>query len=80
MKFEAARARVYYAHALDLPPMVRFTGRATVLAMIGAYRRLLDKIERGGFRVFARRVRLSRPEKLGIMARAALGAFHPYPA
>jgi phytoene synthase len=80
MKFEADRAREHYARALDLPRLVRFTGRATLLAMIGAYRRLLDKIERGGFRVFARPVRLSRAEKLGISARAAVLALFPVAA
>jgi phytoene/squalene synthetase len=77
MKFEAGRAREHYARALALPRLVRFTGRATLLAMMGAYRRLLDKIERGGFRVFSRPVRLTRAEKLAISARAAVLALVP---
>ena len=67
MRFEAARARAFYAEAIAArPPADR---RALVAAEImrGIYGRILERMERGGFRVFDRRYRLNRVEKLAVV-------------
>jgi phytoene synthase len=65
MRFEADRARAFYAEAV-LPPADR---RALVAAEImrTVYGRILTRMERGGFQVFTQRYRLSKLEKLGIV-------------
>ncbi|MGB8167394.1 MAG: squalene/phytoene synthase family protein [Chthoniobacteraceae bacterium] len=68
MRFEAARARTFYAEAVAArPPGDR---RALVAAEIMrvVYSRLLSRIERDGFQVFHQRYRLSRLEKMAIVA------------
>ena len=67
MRFEAARAREFYAAAVAaLPPGDR---RALVAAEImrHVYSRLLARMERGGFSVFGQRYRLNKMEKLAIV-------------
>ena len=67
MHFEAARARAFYAEAIAArPPGDR---RALVAAEImrEIYVRILERMERGGFRVFDRRYRLNRLEKLAVV-------------
>jgi len=74
MRFEAGRARGFYAAAAKaLPPPDR---RALVAAEImhSIYRRLLDRMERDGFHVFDQRYRLGRLRKLGLITRAVLRA------
>jgi phytoene synthase len=69
MRFEADRARDYYAKvsaiAETLPPADR---RALIVAemMRGVYTRILSRIEEGGFRVFGPRVRISAAHRLAI--------------
>jgi 15-cis-phytoene synthase len=73
LAFEAGRARDYYARARAAkPPHDR---RALVAAEIMAaiYRGLLREIERGGYDVFSRRVRLSRRRQMMIALRTWLG-------
>ncbi len=73
LAFEAGRARDYYARAgAAKPPHDR---RALVAAEIMAaiYRGLLREIERGGYDVFSRRVRLSRRRQMMIALRTWLG-------
>jgi 15-cis-phytoene synthase len=70
MRFEAERARRYYAAALPLAGMLRPAGRAVFLVMLRTYRGLLDEIERRDYDVFRERVRLSRLRKLWLAARA----------
>lgn len=68
MSFEAARARGFYAAACAArPPADR---RALVAAEImrAIYCRILARMERGAFRVFDRRYRLNRAEKLFVIA------------
>jgi len=67
MKFEAARAREYYRKAQPLLEKIDADSRGTLAVMIGIYRGILDKIERGGYAVFEGRVRLSAAEKLWIV-------------
>jgi phytoene synthase len=74
MRFEADRARDFYAAAAKaLPPGDR---RALVAAEImhSIYRRLLDRMERDEFHVFGHRYSLGRLRKLGLITRAILRA------
>jgi phytoene synthase len=69
MKFEAARAREYYAKARPLVSMIEPDSRGTLAVMIAIYGGILDKIERNNFAVFDQKMRLSIPEKLAIVLR-----------
>jgi phytoene synthase len=74
MRFEAERARGFYAAATEaLPPGDR---RALVAAEImhSVYRRLLDRMERDDFHVFGQRYSLGRLRKLGLITKAILRA------
>jgi len=74
MRFEAERARGFYAAAAQaLPPADR---RALVAAEImhAIYRRLLDRMAGDGFHVFGQRYRLGRLRKLGLITQAVLRA------
>ncbi len=70
MKFEAARARVFYDGALAAAAPGRKRRLVPALVMGAIYRELLEKMERGGFRVKGGRTRLSRAEKLRALFRA----------
>lgn len=67
MRFEAARARAFYAEAEAARP--RADRRALIAAeiMSAVYGRILARMERDGFRVFDRRYRLGKMEKLAIV-------------
>ena len=69
MKFEAARAREYYAQAQPLLGLIDADSRRTLAVMIGIYGGILEKIARNGYAVFDGRVRLSTAEKLWIVAK-----------
>ena len=72
MRFEAERAIDFYRSAqAALPPIDR---RAMVAAEImrAVYRRLLDRMQRDGFRVFDRRYSLSRLEKIALIVTTTL--------
>lgn len=70
LAFEAERAKRYYAESAPLVGMVHKQSRASLWALIEIYRRLLARIERSGYDVYTRRVRLSAFEKLAIVAEA----------
>jgi phytoene synthase len=70
MKFEADRARGYYAQALALPAGKQKRRLAPALVMGALYRELLEKMARGGFRIKEGRTRLSGAEKLRAFYRA----------
>jgi phytoene synthase len=72
MRFEAARARGYYKESQPLLDLIHPRSRRSLWALITIYSKLLERIERGGFDVFSRRVRLSSVEKSWIVARALL--------
>ncbi len=75
MQFEAERALGFYASAEAVrASLPRSDRRALVAAEImrAVYRRLLDRMQRGKFRVFGHRTRLSRLEKLWLIARVFL--------
>ena len=74
MRFEAERARGFYAAATRaLPPSDR---RALVAAEImhSVYRRLLDRMAKDNFHVFGHRYSLGRLRKLSLITRAVLRA------
>jgi phytoene synthase len=72
MRFEVERARGYYKESRPLIEMVNPKSRASLWALIEIYRRLLERIEASNYDVLARRIRLSTPEKLGIVLQAWL--------
>ena len=79
MKFEADRARSYFASGSRLMPLLDRRARACPEMMAGIYRRILDRIEAEGFDVFGRRVGLSKPAKIALMARLWARSFVPTP-
>ena len=70
MRFEAARARQFYEESAPLISMVHRRSRPSLRALIGIYRRLLERIEQSGYDVLARRIRLPGWEKVWILMRA----------
>lgn len=72
MRFEAARAREYYARSAALVNMVSPSGRAMMRAIVAIYSRLLDRIESSGFDVLGRRISLPAWEKIWLMVRSAV--------
>lgn len=72
MRHQAARARALYAEAVAaLPPEDARAMRAAEM-MRAIYSRILDRMEADGFRVFTRRYRLNRFQKLVVVARTLL--------
>jgi 15-cis-phytoene synthase len=70
MDFEAGRARQYYAASRPLLGMVDRSSARALAALIAIYSRLLDRIERTNYDVFARRISLSAAEKCGVVFKA----------
>lgn len=75
LAFEAGRAKAYYKESEPLIGMVHHGSRRSLWALIEIYRRLLAKIEKSGFHVMERRIRLSTGEKLSVLAGAFLRRF-----
>ena len=72
MRFEAQRARSYYAESQPLLHLVHKRSRSSLWALIEIYSRLLDRIESSNFDVLNRRIRLPTWEKISIVAQAML--------
>ena len=70
IRFEASRARTWYAEGLQLLPMLDWRSRACTAAMAGIYRRLLDRIEEAPASVLRGRISLSGAQKARVAARA----------
>ena len=70
MRFEAERAREYYAAARNLLPLIESSSRPALWAMIKIYERILDRIVERQYDVFRDRVRLARTEKISIALKA----------
>ena len=70
MRFEASRARAYYDQSAPLLDLIHPRSRPSLWALIAIYSRLLERIERSNYDVFARRVRLPLWEKSWIVVRA----------
>ena len=68
----ADRARQFYAASNELLPLIDEDSRPALWTLVEIYRRLLEKIARRNYDVFSERVRLSVPEKLGVLSRAFL--------
>jgi 15-cis-phytoene synthase len=71
--FEAGRAWSFYREGAKLIPDVHSDARAALWALARIYSGLLRRIEARGYDVFSERVRLSTPEKTGILLRARFG-------
>ena len=63
MRFEAARAREFFQRAADLLPPEDRRSMAAAETMAAIYRRLLARLERDRFRVFAKNYSLNAAEK-----------------
>jgi phytoene synthase len=69
LRFECARAREYYRRAAaDLPPADAYSLVAAEI-MGGIYFEILQRIERAGYDVFSRRIRVPRPYRAVIALR-----------
>jgi 15-cis-phytoene synthase len=74
LRFEAERARRYYAESRPLLDLVHPRSRPSLLALITIYSRLLERIEETNYDVFSHRVRLPAIEKSWIMLRCLAGS------
>jgi phytoene synthase len=72
LRYESARARRYYDESRSLIGMVHPSSRRSLWALVEIYSRLLGRIERSGYDVVRRRIRLHWWEKAAIVARAAI--------
>jgi 15-cis-phytoene synthase len=72
MDFETVRARQFYRESQPLLGLVHRHSRASLAALISIYSRLLDRIERSNYDVFARRISLPAAEKSWIVVKALL--------
>jgi 15-cis-phytoene synthase len=69
MRFQCSRARDYYrkaSHAADQLPAEDRRALTVAEIMRGVYARILDRIERSGYRVYETRVGLAPPYRLAI--------------
>jgi 15-cis-phytoene synthase len=69
LAFEADRAREFYKAAEELLPLIDEDARPALWTLVTIYRRLLEKIAARDYDVFQEKVRLSVPEKLGVLSR-----------
>ena len=74
VRYETTRAAEWYATGLDLLPLLDRPGAASVAAMAGVYRRLLERIERDPEAVLTRRLSLPTWEKAWVTVRSVVGA------
>ena len=72
MAFQAERARTHLAEGLRLLESLDRRSALCVGTFAGLYRETLERIEAGGFDVFAGKTRLSTPRKLAVVARGLL--------
>ncbi|HMD51393.1 MAG TPA: squalene/phytoene synthase family protein, partial [Solirubrobacteraceae bacterium] len=73
VRFEAQRARRWFARGITLTRLLDRRSAASVLAMAGIYRRLLDRIEANPEESLRRRMSLPAREKAWVAARSMLG-------
>jgi len=72
LELVAERARQFYGAAEQLLPLIDEDSRPALWTLVQIYRRLLEKIAKRNFDVFSERVRLTVPEKLGVLSRGLL--------
>jgi len=75
MRFQAVRAREYYALAVAALPPEDARSMVAAEIMHRVYKKLLDKIERGGFRVLEQRYSLGKARKTGVIVCALAAHF-----
>jgi phytoene synthase len=73
VRFEAARAELWYAEGLRLLPMLDHRSRACCAAMAGIYAHLLRRIQADPARVLRERTSVPAAEKMVVAARALTG-------
>jgi phytoene synthase len=74
MQFEVERARSYYLKGAPLVDLIDKASRGGLMAMVGIYSGVLNRIEERNYDVFTERMTLSTKEKLSIAARALIDA------
>jgi phytoene synthase len=74
MARQGERAREYFASGERLLPLLDRRSRMCVAMLAGLYREILREIEARDHDVFAGRVSLSAPRKLGLMVTRTAGA------
>jgi 15-cis-phytoene synthase len=72
MRFEADRARAYYAESAGLDDLVSRKSRRSLWALRQIYLRLLGKIERANYNVLSRRINVPTSTKIALLFRAFL--------
>ena len=70
LRFEAGRAWQLYEEGAQLLGLIDEDSRGTLWLLVHTYSALLARIESVDFAVFGERVRLSKPEKMMLMAKA----------
>src|SRR5260221_483869 len=73
LRFEADRPRKLYEEGAHLLGLIEEDSRGTLWLLVHTYSALLARIESVDFAVFGERVRLSKPEKIMLMAKARFG-------
>jgi squalene synthase HpnC len=73
LRFEADRAWNLYEQGSHLLGLIEEDSRGTLWLLVHTYSALLGRIESVDFAVFGERVRLSKPEKMMLMAKARFG-------
>jgi phytoene synthase len=68
LALEADRARENYRAGEELIPLVSEDSQPGLWVLITIYRRLLEKIAANDYDVFGKRIRLTVPEKLSVLA------------
>ncbi len=79
MAFQAERARSHYVRGRMLFPLLDRRSRACPQTLSSVYSKILDRLEKGNFPVFEKRVGLSKVAKLSLMARLWLKSVVPGP-
>jgi phytoene synthase len=74
IRMEAARAREWFEHGMNLVPLLDRRSAACVVAMAGIYRRLLERIDAEPARALSSRMSLPAHEKAWVAMRGMLGA------
>jgi 15-cis-phytoene synthase len=72
IEFEVQRARVWYARGVSLLEQLDWRSSACVLAMVGIYRRLLERIDASPSGTLRGRLSLTRTEKLWVATQSML--------
>ncbi len=84
MEFQWNRANHYYKESASLLPMIRQESQPALWAIIAIYHKLLVSIRKSGYDVLRNRIKLSRLQKLWIVAYATQmrmkGRTPPFPA